>query len=53
MSRYELNELEQLLKMDEEGEDAFEGEDQIVLDEHGNKISKVELYFKSDEFKDL
>lgn len=52
MSRYELQELEQMMKEQEEGvlnDDMF---NEVILGDDGKPLSKLEVFKLSDEFKD-
>lgn len=55
MSRYELQELEHMMRLAENNEDEVD-DDTLVgeqLDENGNPISKLDLFRATDEFKHL
>ena len=52
MSRYELNELERIIRI----EDGLENEEEEILeefDENGEPISKIDIFKKSDEYFEL
>jgi len=53
MSRYELQELEHMMRLAENNEEEAEDETLAVeqLDEDGNPISKLDLFRATDEFK--
>ena len=53
MSRYELQELEQMMKREEEGVNVEElMHNKVILGDDGQPLSKLEVFKLSDEFKE-